>query len=251
MPLSLRRTRGSGRCRWLLAALLTLTLVLPLGPLAPALDAAVVGEGRGFSWGENEHGQLGDFDGGNDSRTPVPVDGARRFIAVSAGGNHSLAVAADGTVWSWGLNSSGELGIGGSFIFPHDVPTQVEPTWPTGTVIVAVAAGQAHSLALTSDGTVWTWGDNSSGQLGNSDGGNDSGVPTKVGNTGPGGHVIARIAAGGFFSLALTNTGAVYTWGENGSGQLGNNDVTNTDLDQLSATLNFGGATIVAIAGGG
>ena len=85
MSPSRRPARAGGRSRWLLALFLTLALILPLGPLAPALDAAVAGEGRGVSWGDNDHGQLGDFKGGTDSHIPVSVWENARFVVVSAG----------------------------------------------------------------------------------------------------------------------------------------------------------------------
>ncbi|MEW6276752.1 MAG: hypothetical protein AB1556_16790, partial [Bacillota bacterium] len=85
------------------------------------------------------------------------------IIGLAAGNSHSLAVKSDGTVWTWGNNSRGQLGIGSwDYEDIHSVPVQVKNL----TGIIAVAAGESHSLALKKDGTVWAWGNNSLGQLG-------------------------------------------------------------------------------------
>lgn len=96
--------------------------------------------------------------------------------AISAGGTFSLALAPDGTVWAWGFNSSGQLGDGSNST--AIVPVQTS----TGTGLtraIAIAGGSAHSLAIRSDGTVWAWGLNTSGQLGNGNN-NNSNVPVQV-----------------------------------------------------------------------
>ncbi|WP_371876541.1 RCC1 domain-containing protein, partial [Pyxidicoccus fallax] len=88
----------------------------------------------------------------------VPQGAPRRL---AAGAQHSLHVAADGTAWAWGGNGVGQLGLG-DFSHQHLAPTRV----PELTDVVGVAAGDRHSLALRADGTVWAWGGNANGQLG-------------------------------------------------------------------------------------
>ena len=85
---------------------------------------------------------------------------SREIVAISAGDEHALALANDGTVWSWGKNTYGQLGNGTTTTTLR--PIQVESL----SGIIAISAGEAHSLALCEDGTVWAWGDNASGQLG-------------------------------------------------------------------------------------
>jgi len=125
-----------------------------------------------------------------------------------------LAVDEDGTVWAWGTNSLGQLGVGLS-------PTQsTTPVAVEGLEdVIAVAAGDDHSLALQSDGTVWAWGFNVSGQLGPD--GPDAGMPQRTPVQVPGITSAVAIAAAGSQSLALLDDGTVLAWGLNANGELG------------------------------
>jgi YD repeat-containing protein len=93
--------------------------------------------------------------------TPTQVTGLSGVTAVSAGGNHTVALKNDGTVWTWGYNGSGQLGNGTS----TNSGTAAMIADLAG--VIAISAGGDHTLALKSDGTVWTWGYNAQGQLGN------------------------------------------------------------------------------------
>ncbi|KFE63735.1 MopE-related protein [Hyalangium minutum] len=136
--------------------------------------------------------------------------------AIAAGNSHSLALRLDGSVWTWGLNNSGQLGHG----------TQTNSSTPLRVAglpaIKAIAAGNSHSLALGVDGRVWAWGMNSFGQLGD---GTTTLRLAPVAVTIPGGAVA--IAAGLSHSLAVAADGSVYAWGYNVSGQLGDGTTTN------------------------
>ncbi len=173
------------------------------------------------AWGDNYQGQLGN-NTTNYSSVPVPVKvksltNLTGVIAVAAGGFHSLALMNDGTVWSWGDNTFGQLGRSGNSLIADPVSTGT-----TGIAsITAIAAGGDHSLALRNDGTVWAWGYNGYGQLGNNTITNST-VPVQVFNAdGTPFNNIKAIAAGGAFSVALMNDGTVWAWGYNGFGQLG------------------------------
>src|SRR5215210_7760298 len=138
---------------------------------------------------------------------------------IAAGGWHSLVVCTDGSVKAFGENATGELGNGSN----TDSNLPVTPTGLTG--IISVSGGgdqlEEHSLALKSDGTVWTWGWNVDGQLGI--GSNiDKTFPVKV----PGLTGVIKIAAGTYHVLALKNDGTVWAWGDNISGQIGDNSTT-------------------------
>jgi len=185
---------------------------------------AILGsDGSVWAWGDNSYGQLGDGTTTNHS-TPVKVPGLSGITAISATfrGNYSLAVKSDGSVWAWGANGDGQLGDGTKT--KRNTPVKV--CGLDGVRVIAVAAGQLHSLALASDGSVWGWGNNFNGQVGDG-----IAQPTAtiintsaskvVGLTG-----VTAIAAGGFHSLAAKNDGSVWTWGANRLGQLG---VGNTD----------------------
>ena len=183
---------------------------------------ALLTDGTVRSWGSNGAGQLG-----NGVITPytipckcVPtvqtVVGLSGVTSVSAGGSHVLALKADGTVWAWGGNYEGELG-NGTFSDGVAVPAQVPGLPP----IIAIAAGEAHSLALASDGTVWAWGDGGDGQIGN-------GLRNPIGINGfpnpfhvPNLSGVAAITAGSQHSMALKADGTVWAWGGNYLGQTG------------------------------
>src|SRR5581483_3323903 len=157
---------------------------------------------KSLATGLNQHGQLGV--GG--TAPPAQVTTLRRMqigsniLAVSTGpsGHHSLLLRADGTVWACGYNAYGQLGQGTT----TDSYAPVQVKGPNGvgflTNIIAIAAGNFHSLALAADGTIYSWGRNSHGQLGTGDT-TDRFYPVHV----PGVTNAYAIAAGGYQSLAL------------------------------------------------
>lgn len=164
------------------------------------------------AWGDNVYRQLGDGFAETSSDLPVPVSSLKFVTAVAAGGRHSLALLADGSVVAWGAGGLGQLGDGSTS--ESSVPVAVQGL----SGVTAIAAGGSHSLALLNNGTVMAWGDNESGQLGSGSSAEDSDVPVAVkGLTG-----VKAISAGASFSLALLSNGTVMAWGENESGELGN-----------------------------
>jgi alpha-tubulin suppressor-like RCC1 family protein len=213
-------------------------------------NLAVKANGSVYAWGNGEQGQLGDgttnssntarpvgTTDSKDSRRGSPWRALENIIAVAGGWGHSLALRADGTVWAWGNNASGQLGIGTT----EDSTVPVRVRGPRGSRrdgplvaaylsgIVAIAAGQTFSLALGVDGRVWAWGANESGELG--DGTTiDRHFPTAVANDGTSAFpylVGAKaIAAGGFHSLALGSAGVLRSWGANQAGALGHSGTT-------------------------
>ena len=194
-------------------------------------------DGTVWAWGLNVDGQIGQ---GNTTTprylTPVPVIGLTGVTAIAAGGRHNLAVRADGSVVAWGSNSSGQLGDGTTT--NRSAPVAV-PALTSG--ILSVAAGGAHSLALKTDSSVMSWGDNAFGQLGI---GSQINHSTPVAALGAG---VALIAAGANHSLAVKTGGSLYTWGANTNSQLGDGATANrsTPFNVVNPT------NIVAIAGGG
>jgi len=170
-------------------------------------------------WGLNQQRQLGNgtFDAFED--LPTSVVGIKFVESVAAGGQHSLALLADGTAMSWGSNFEGQLGDG--TFEPHNEPVPVSGL----SGVKAIAAGGAHSLALLSNGTVMAWGSNEDGQLGNGSF-TESNVPVPV----KGLTNVKAIAAGANHSLALLNTGTVMAWGDDTSGELGNGNVKTSNV---------------------
>lgn len=168
-----------------------------------AFSLAVVA-GRVMAWGENTDGQLGIGRRSHHERIPVQTSDLTDVVQVAAGQAHSLALKSDSTVWGWGSNANLQIAQtgGADYLTP-----QLIQGLPGS--ISTIAAGTSHSLALSSDGTVWGWGLNHSGQLGISS--SSSAQPVQI----PGISNCTAIAAGPLYSMALCN-GEVYTWG-NGS----------------------------------
>lgn len=133
---------------------------------------------------------------------------------VVSGQNFTIALKADGTVWSWGYNANGQLGLG-------DTSNRYKPTKIDIENVIDIATGDGHTLLLTKDGKVYSCGTNSYSQLGRS--GNTT-KPEEV----PGLENISQIAASTYNSMALTKDGKLYTWGYNGNGQLGNGTTSGT-----------------------
>jgi uncharacterized repeat protein (TIGR01451 family) len=222
-----------------------------------AFSLAVKSDGSVFAWGLNNTGNLGI---GSDAIVvkplPVPVTGfgtGSGVIAVAAGGNHALALKSDGSVWSWGRNGNGELGLGGAQGIPAtvNVPTQVVGLGP-GSGVIAIAAGGVHSMALKSDGTVLTWGLNVVGELGAGPINNQT-APVQVTGFGQGSGAIA-IAAGASHNLVLRSDGSVAAWGSNDTGQVGTgtNIGPGRNFDTPVAVSGLAsGAGVIGIAAGG
>ncbi len=174
-------------------------------------NVALKPDGTVWTWGYQYYGKLGLGDT-TDLLIPTQVSGLDSAVSVAAGGSHSLAAGADGTVWAWGYNSEGQLGIGTNGVSSFtNRPVRLELN-----NVVAVAAGDNHSLALLSNGTVQAWGRGAEGQLGNGSNAKTN-QPVQV----QGLSNVVAIAAGYNYSLALKSDGSLWSWGANGYGQLG------------------------------
>jgi alpha-tubulin suppressor-like RCC1 family protein len=198
--------------------------------LAVADDAAV------WAWGLNSGGQVGD--GTTEWKfSPVRLSGLPPIVQVAAGGGHSLALAANGTVWAWGVNAQGQLGNGRNTV-ASTRPVQVPGLFN----VIQVAAGDAHSLALTSGGMVWAWGENLSGRLGDGTTKNRS-SPVPVLNQHRQFFIgVKWISAGDDHNLAVAGLdSSVWAWGSNHctdcfgppagqGGQLGDGSTTDRPL---------------------
>lgn len=178
---------------------------------------ALASAGEAWCWGSNELGALGIGSAGTIMSSPVPVAGGLQFQTVSAGGyNTTCAIAVDSTAYCWGWNEFGQVGSGDSAA-AIAVPRLVAG----GMKFWAVSAGWTHSCGITVSGAAYCWGNNLQGELGTGDT-MSSRVPRAV----AGGLTFVDIAEGGSgvgeFTCALAASGAIYCWGDNLLGQLGN-----------------------------
>lgn len=175
---------------------------------------AIKSDGTLWGWGVNVN-QLGLGFAGNQS-SPTQIGTDNDWMTISAGDDHALAIKTAGTLWSWGDGTFGQLG-NGAFATATANVTQVG----TGSNWAAVSAGTGFSLALQTNGRLYTWGKNNVGQLANN---------TTI-NTNVPGLILptvtwSKIDAGHQHSLAILNTGTLFAWGDNTFGQFGNS--TNT-----------------------
>lgn len=221
---------------------------------------AVASDGSVWAWGDNNYGQLGN---GSNTASATPVQAVAKWPAgvkigsTTAGGFHSAAVATDGTVWSWGDNIFGQLGDGTSSA--QAAPVQVVASWPAGVGIKGVSAGSGQSIAVATDGSVWAWGFNGSGQLGDGTT-TDSSVPVQGVANWPAAATIVSVSAGDEHATVVTSNGSLWAWGFNGSGQVGDGTIISRTsavavLTQLTATgVTFDslpGTNLSAVAGTG
>lgn len=202
---------------------------------------ALKSNGTLWAWGDNSLGQLGNNSSSILSDVPIQI-GSDTYKAISAGLNFSLAIKSDGTLWAWGDDSFGQLGIG------DNIPSKCQTLSSTNTVYcpvpvqvgsdntyTAISAGTAHALALKSDNSLWAWGDNTYGELGDgcyidttqqppvtkcairNDTTINSNVPEQIDSTSQ----YGAIAAGYFYSLAIKSDGTLWAWGNNAQSDLG------------------------------
>jgi alpha-tubulin suppressor-like RCC1 family protein len=197
---------------------------------------AVADDGAVWAWGYNGSGALGD--GTTEWKfSPERLSGLPPIVQVAAGGGHSLALAANGTVWAWGSNGQGQLGNGRNTL-ASTRPVQVPGLFN----VIQVAAGDAHSLALTSGGMVWAWGENTFGRLGDGTT-QDRSSPVPVLNQHRNLFIgVKWISAGDDHNLAVAGLdSSVWAWGSNHctdcfgppagqGGQLGDGSTTDRPL---------------------
>lgn len=174
-----------------------------------------------WAWGNNYNGQIGDSTL-IDRLEPTKIGKDTNWVSVSTGGNHSLALKSDGTLWSWGISNNGQLGTG-VYSISQIVPTQVgiDKDWKS------IAGGIFHSVALKKDGTIWTCGSNTYGQLG------DGTFLPKCNFTKIQGSNWAFISANSAQTFALKSDGTLWGWGNNHYGELGTKDTVNRNLPFL------------------
>jgi len=179
--------------------------------------AAVKTDGSLWTWGYNNYGQQGVGTSGTaiTRNLPLPMGTEKDWATVSAGYGYTVAIKTDGSLWSWGRNYEGSLGVGDATTRNQLIPAQVGTDYDWKTVSASYAGGY-NTVALKTDGSLWSWGYNDYGQLGVGDYVSRT-APTRVGTEN---HWVA-ISAGEQHVLALKNDGSLWSWGRNDYGQQG------------------------------
>jgi alpha-tubulin suppressor-like RCC1 family protein len=176
--------------------------------------AALDVNGRAFSWGYNNSGQLGNETTASAS-SPVLVVGNHSFISIKAGLMFTAALKADGSVWAWGDNTAGQLGN-------QSVTATSSPVLVVGShSFIHIYASYRQITGIKTDGSIWCWGNNANGQLGDN---------TVVSKSSPvlvvGSHSFVQLAMARSAVFGLKANGQIWSWGYNGFGQLGDNTIT-------------------------
>lgn len=177
---------------------------------------ALTVDGRGFCWGRNDFGQVGD--GSTTARTaPAKIETPAQLVSIAAGASHSCAVTTAGKALCWGRSNYGQAGVAGS-----DGTVSMPRELPAAATFSTIVAGSVHSCARGRDGTGWCWGRNSYGQLG--DGSTaDRSAPVQV----RGVTRLVSLNAGAAHTCATSATGEAWCWGYNIDGQVGRGDREN------------------------
>jgi hypothetical protein len=206
-------------------------------------NTALCSEGTVVSWGRNNYGQLGN-NNVSDSTVPVNITtvgslNGRTVATLAAGSDHSLALCSDGTLLSWGRNNNGQLGDGSNT--DHSIPVEVDATDAlAGRVVTKISAGGFHNLAACADGTLVAFGRNTNGQLGNNSTA-DANAPVIV-TLSPvlSGKTVITLQGANAHSFALCSDGTLASWGAGSNGQLGNGNITNSNVPVAVTTSNLG-----------
>ncbi len=225
--------------------------------LGGAHSAAVTTDGDLYTWGYNDNGQLGDGTN-DDSSTPVKI--MENVASVSLGEYNSAAITKDGTLYIWGDNAYGQFGNGKSDGDDLNFDEETDSNVPVKIMDDAayVSIGGNHSAAITTNGSLYMWGDNYYGQLGNGgsggslgqfDKGIDNNKPMKIMDN------VISVSLGYYHSAAITADGDLYVWGANYCGQLGNgtfeDSSTPVKIMEDVASVSLGGAHSAAITKSG
>ena len=204
-----------------------------------AHTAAIKTDGTLWLWGDNTYGQLGDNTTTNRSSPVQTIAAGITWKQVSAGHAHTAAIKTDGTLWLWGYNFLGQLGD--NTIISKSSPVQIASG---GTTWKQVNSGYYHTAGIKNDGSLWLWGDNSYGQLG------DNTIISKSSpvQTISGGATWKQVACNYWYtSAAIKIDGTLWTWGYGGYGELGNNSSFNYSSPIQTVA---GGTNWKQIAGG-
>ena len=195
---------------------------------------AVKTDGTLWVWGFNSTGQLGNGTSSNTVYGTIPgqVGTDTNWIAANAGSDATIALKSNGTLWACGDNDYGQLGNGMSGTSASNANILVFTQIGSDTDWQKISLGNTHVLAVKTNGTLWVWGSNDKGQLGDGTTTLKS-VPTQIGT----GTDWNKVTATSSHSLAVKNDGTLWTWGNNNYGQLGNGTTSSTVVGTTPAQI--------------
>jgi alpha-tubulin suppressor-like RCC1 family protein len=193
--------------------------------------AAIKTDGTLWIWGGNASGQLGNNATTNRSTPVTTFAGGTNWKQVSGGSSHIAAIKTDGTLWTWGSNTFGQLGNAATI----DRSTPVT-TFAGGNNWKRVSGGIRHTAAIKTDGTLWIWGGGTDGQLGN--GVTAGNISTPV-TTFAGGNNWKQVSGGYNYTAAIKTDGTLWIWGLGTDGRLGTNDT----ITRSTPVTTFAGGT--------
>ncbi|XP_055608814.1 probable E3 ubiquitin-protein ligase HERC4 isoform X2 [Uranotaenia lowii] len=201
-------------------------------------------DGKLFSCGNNDHGQLGHDTDSLPNKRPQLLNSLENYIVtqITCGTSHSIALTNWGQLFSWGSNALGQLGHDSNDLSNQRVPRMIKAI--ATKTIVQVASGHFHCLALTNSGELFAWGANAYGQLGLGYSNEKVPMPTLIKSLA--GIPIAFIACGGNHSFAVSKSGAIFGWGKNTFGQLGLNDLNSRQYPTQLKTLRSLGVRFIS-----
>lgn len=180
--------------------------------------AGIKSDGTLWLWGRNDNAQLGNNTITNRSSPVQTIAFGTNWQQVSCGNDHTAAIKNDGTLWMWGIGINGQLGD--NTFLNRSSPVQ---TIAGGTNWKQVSCGQIHTAAIKTDGTLWIWGDNTNGALGDNTTTNRS-SPVQTITIGTN---WKQISCGLYNTSAIKTDGTLWVWGQNDNGQLGDNTSAN------------------------
>lgn len=208
---------------------------------------AIKSDGTLWAWGSNDDYQLGINLVLRNKNIPTQIGTDNDWESISSGYSYCLAIKNNGTLWAWGYNDSGCLGLG------TDNQLYASPTQVGTSKWKYVSGGARHSLGIQEDGTLWAWGNNINGQIGDGKNRIYYNSPIKISNQSN----WLVVSSGADFSLALKSDGTIWSWGKNDGGQLGHgnrNEITipsqiGNEVNWKTISTGFGSAVALKTDG--
>jgi alpha-tubulin suppressor-like RCC1 family protein len=206
------------------------------GPGPGTHNGGIKTDGTLWLWGAATYGSLGNGDAYTAKSSPIQLGSGTNWSKLSGPQSATMAIKTDGTLWAWGYNRFGKLGVGNTTNYSSPVQVGSLTNWSE------ISSGYSHNIALKTDGTLWSFGYSGYGGACGLGDTADRSSPVQVGS----GTTWSKISAGWFHSTAIKSDGTLWTWGLNNRGQLGDGTTTNR-----SSPVQVGSGTNWSLVSGG